>query len=103
MADSELTAMLNTLLRPWHEAVRDPARAQQEVLHRLLKIYARTDYGVQHGAAHVETIEDYRRAFPVATYEDYQPLIQRVMAGEISLLLSEEPVGWAITRWMRGW
>ena len=97
MADNELTAMLNALLQPWHEAVKDPVRAQQEVLHRLLEIYAQTDYGRQHGAGQIETVEDYRRAFPVATYEDYRSLIQRVMGGEIGLLLSEEPVGWAIT------
>jgi hypothetical protein len=94
--------MLKALLQPWHEAVADAAKAQQEVLGRLLEGYAQTDYGTQHGAAQVETIEDYRRAFPVATYGDYKPLIQRVMAGEVSLLLNEEPVGWAITRGTTG-
>jgi len=89
---------LNAFLQPWHEAVSDPTGAQQAVLHRLLQMYAQTDYGAEHGAAHIETIEDYRRAFPVATYEDYKPLIQRVMAGDLRLLLTEEPVGWAITR-----
>ena len=98
MADSDPKAMLSALLQPWHEAANDPAKAQQEVLHRLLKGYAQTDYGTQHGAAQIETIADYRRAFPVATYEDYRPLIQRVMAGEVSLLLNEQPIGWAITR-----
>ena len=93
-----VSGMLTALLHPWHDAVDDPAKAQQEALHRLLKDYAQTDYGAQHGATQVETVKDYRRAFPVATYEDYKPLIQRVMAGEVSLLLSEEPVGWAITR-----
>ena len=98
MADGDPKAMLNALLQPWHEAVNDPTKAQQEVLRRLLKGYAQTDYGTQHGAAQIETIADYRRAFPVATYEDYRPLIQRVMAGEVSLLLNEQPIGWAITR-----
>jgi hypothetical protein len=101
MADSnpQLPAeMLNALLQPWHDAVDDPAKAQQGVLHRLLQIYAQTEYGTQHGADQIQTHEDYRRAFPVATYEDYQPLLQRVMAGEVRLLLAEEPVGWAITR-----
>jgi len=98
MAVSDPQAMLNALLQPWHDAVDDPAKAQQEVLRRLLEVYAQTDYGAQHGAAQIETIEDYRRAFPVATYEDYRPYIERVMAGEMSLLLNEEPVGWAITR-----
>lgn len=98
MTGNDPQAMLDALLQPWHAAVADPLKAQQEVLHRLLESYARTDYGTQHGAAHIETLEDYRRAFPVATYEDYRPLIQRVMAGEVKLLLNEEPVGWAITR-----
>jgi hypothetical protein len=34
----------------------------------------------------------------VTTYDDYKPLMQRVMAGETGLLLYEDPVGWAITR-----
>ncbi len=98
MTGNDPKTLLNALLQPWHDAVDNPGKAQQEVLHRLLEGYAQTDYGAQHGAAHVETVDDYRRAFPVATYEDYRPLIQRVMAGEVSLLLNEEPVGWAITR-----
>lgn len=90
--------LLNAFLKPWHEAVANPPEAQQKVLKGLLETYALTGYGKEHGAARVETIEDYRRAFPVATYDDYKPLISQVMAGDIGLLLSEEPVGWAITR-----
>ena len=90
--------MLKEQLQPWHDAVADPPAAQESVLHRLLGDYAKTDYGKQHGAANIETVEDYRRAFPVATYDDYKPLIERVMAGELDLLLWEEPLGWAITR-----
>ncbi|MGD8857561.1 MAG: GH3 auxin-responsive promoter family protein, partial [Chloroflexota bacterium] len=92
------THLLEALLRAWHKAVEDPPGAQEIVLHRLLRDYGRTDYGRQHGAAHVDSIEDYRRAFPVADHESYKPLIDRVMAGEYGLLLAEEPVGWAITR-----
>jgi hypothetical protein len=90
--------LLNALLQPWHDAVNDPAKAQHEVLQNLLQGYAQTGYGQQLGAAQVKTMDDYRRAFPVATYEVYKPLIQQVMAGEASLLLTEEAVGWAITR-----
>ncbi len=93
-----MTGMLTALLQPWYDAVDHPIKAQEEVLHRLLKIYAQTDYGAQHSAGQIETIADYRRAFPITTYEGYKPLIQRVMAGDANLLLNEEPVGWAITR-----
>jgi hypothetical protein len=101
MADTQKSAahqMLNALLQPWHEAVAEPARAQDTVLQRLVQCYAQTEYGTQRGAAGVGSITDYRRAFPVTSYDTYKPLIERVMGGEVHLLLSEEPIGWAITR-----
>ncbi|NIS83495.1 MAG: hypothetical protein GTO14_25605 [Anaerolineales bacterium] len=91
-------SILEAQLQPWHEAVADPVNAQQSVLQRLLSDYAKTGYGRQYGAAQVASIEDYRRAFPIATYEDFQPIIKQVMAGEIDSILAEDPVGWAITR-----
>ncbi len=93
-----LADMLKATLQPWYDAVADPAPAQESVLKRLLSIYAQTDYGLKYGAEHIATIQDYRRAFPVVTYDDYKPLIQRVMAGEEKLLLNEPVIGWAITR-----
>jgi len=90
--------MLQSLLQPWHVSVTDPAKAQEEVLHNLLKDFARTEYGAAHGASQIDLVDDYRRSFPITTYPDYKPLIERVMAGEVELLLCEEPVGWAITR-----
>jgi hypothetical protein len=90
--------MLSAVLQPWHDAIQGPAAAQLDVLHRFLSDYAKTEYGVGHGAEAVVTVSDYRRAFPVVTYEEIKPLIQRVMAGDTELLLAEEPIGWAITR-----
>ena len=90
--------ILQGFLQPWHAAIQDPPQAQEKVLHSLILDYTKTDYGADHGAANVETLEDYRRAFPITTYEGYKPLIEQVMAGEEQLLLWEEPLGWAITR-----
>jgi hypothetical protein len=94
----EAVTRLKGFLQPWHESIKDPHSAQKKVLNALLDHYYQTEYGQKYGAAQVETIEDFRRAFPLASYEDYRPLMQRVMAGEVSLLLSEPPIGWAITR-----
>jgi hypothetical protein len=102
MADRDPTAMLNSFLQPWHDALDDPAKAQQEVLQRLLQGYAQTDYGVQHGAAQVGSIEEYRRAFPVVTYEDLKPVLRRVMEGDSAAFLSEPVLGWAMTRGASG-
>ena len=68
-----IAGMLDGLLQPWHDAIDDPAKAQQEVLHRNLQGYAQTEYGAQRGAANIDNLDDYRRAFPVSTYEDYNP------------------------------
>lgn len=95
-------AMLTGMLQPWGEAVAHPAKAQDQVLKNLLSDYAKTGYGAKHGAEGISTIEDYRTAFPVATYEDFKPLIETVMQGQIDELLAEEPIGWAITRGTTG-
>jgi len=104
MTSSPQTAaqMIQGALQPWQTALVDPAAAQQRVLTGLLKIYSQTSYGQEHKAAEIGTIEEFRRNFPVVTYQEYKPLIHRVMAGEISLLLNEPPVGWAITRGTTG-
>jgi hypothetical protein len=93
---------LAQMLQPWYAAVAAPGPAQEQVLRGLLDIYARTGYGAAHGAAGMSGIDAYRRAFPVITYDDVKPLIQKVMAGEVKLLLHEDPAGWAITRGTTG-
>jgi len=94
----EAITRLKQFLQPWYESIADPESAQKRVLGVLLEHYGQTEYGRERDASQVETFDDYRQAFPVVSYEDYRPLIQRVMAGEVSLLLSEPPIGWAITR-----
>jgi hypothetical protein len=90
--------MLQGMLRPWQESINDPSKAQDAILHRLISDYAKTEYGREHGANQIDSLADYRRAFPVVNYEDYKPIIERVMSGDTNALLWEEPIGWAITR-----
>jgi hypothetical protein len=93
-----LQGMLKAFVQPWYDAVANPATAQQAVLQSVLRGFAQTRYGSEHHAGDVTSVEQYRRSFPIITYEDLKPLIQRTMAGETDLLLYEPPVGWAITR-----
>ncbi len=101
MPDQTITDPLQQMqhmIQPWQQALQDPPKAQQAVLERHLAIYAQTRYGKEHHAGQIASLAEYRRAFPVQTYESYKPLIQQVMAGDTTLLLNEEAVGWAITR-----
>ncbi len=90
--------MIKQMLEPWQKSLVNPAQTQESVLQKLLQIYQQTGYGEKYDAADIGSIEDYRAKFPVASYDDYQPVIRRVMGGETGLLLNEEPIGWAITR-----
>ena len=90
--------MLQGMLQPWYKAVEAPSAAQEKLLPSLVADYAKTKYGHDHNANQVGSLEDYRRCFPIITYETIRPTIERVMAGEDELLLWEQPLGWAITR-----
>jgi hypothetical protein len=97
-----MAQFLGMMLQPWHDALADPPAAQERVLKNLLEIYLKTDYGNEHGASKVGNVDMYRQLFPVINYEDVKPMVRRVMAGEVKLLLDEDPVGWAITRGTTG-
>jgi hypothetical protein len=90
--------LIQSMLQPMQKALAGPAQAQEQVLQDLLKIYAQTEYGRKYGADQVGSSAEYRQRFPVATYEDYQAHIRRVMQGDVQAMLNEPPVGWAITR-----
>lgn len=90
----------------WHKGLQDPARTQAQTLEWLVEGYARTLYGQQHNAADLLALAQdpsrffkaYRRAFPVVTYDQIKPWIERVIAGQVEALLPEPPVAWAMTR-----
>jgi hypothetical protein len=90
----------------WHKGLQDPVRTQAQTLEWLLEGYARTAYGRECGAADLLALADdplrffeaYRRTFPVVTYDQIKPWIDRVIAGEVEALLPEPPVAWAMTR-----
>ena len=35
--------MLSAMLKPWHDAIDNPAKAQEQVLQQLLQDYAKTN------------------------------------------------------------
>jgi hypothetical protein len=90
----------------WHRGLQDPTQTQAQALAWLAEGYACTVYGQEKGAAGLPDLADdpprlfeaYRRFFPVVTYDDVKPWIDRVIDGEIEALLPEPPIAWAMTR-----
>jgi hypothetical protein len=82
--------------------MQNPRGSQEQVLERLLSGYARTKYGVTHGAPDIEGIDTYRIRFPISTYQSLAPYIAKVSKGEYSALLSEPVRTWVMTRGTTG-
>lgn len=89
---------MQDMVDPWYQSLKDPKTSQKKTLDRLIQVYKQSKYGKDHNSETINTYDDFQKSFPVRSYEEYQPLIQRVMEGETSLLLNEDPIGWAITR-----
>lgn len=100
------TPTAQRLLRTWlkfsdaskfDDATWTPREAQEK---KLLEVVGRnkdTAFGKDHGFAAVKSIEDFRRAVPMNTYETLTPYIDRVFSGEKNVLTSDEPLMFATT------
>jgi hypothetical protein len=76
---------------------RDPMRAQEALLKRILEINAPTAFGQEYDFASIRTIEDYRRRVPLTPYEGHEPYIRRETLGEKKQLTSDPPTLFATT------
>lgn len=68
-----------------------PEPAQRAVLDDLVSQATGTAFDREHGVAGIRTIEDWRAAVPIRPYHAYRPWIDRVIAGEQSVLTTDEP------------
>lgn len=74
------------------DAAKTPEQVQTSVLNRILATNANTAFGKQHGFAGLRTVDDYRRAVPVQSYEQLRPLIERQELTGEACLTQEPPV-----------
>src|SRR5262245_59062496 len=88
-----LTAIpIRRRLTAFETATRRLRQVQEQLLRRILSAQARTAFGRRHHFRSITTIADFRRQLPVATYEYFEPYIQRVARGEHQALLADARV-----------
>lgn len=63
-----------------------PFETQQEALYKLLAKAASTEWGKKYSFSSITSIKDYQSRFPVQTYEDILPYVERLRRGEANLL-----------------
>jgi len=94
--------LLQGIVAPWYESLKNPAQSQRNVLQDLLRQYEKTQYGKIHGASEVEDEADYIRRFPTIDYKGLQPHIAEAIKGNYHVILPEPPLNWVMTRGSSG-
>jgi hypothetical protein len=76
---------------------RDPAAAQARALRRLVRAGRDTRFGREHGLDGVRDYQGFRRRVPLRRYEDFQPMLDLIRAGEPDVLARGTPRYWGRT------
>lgn len=72
--------------RSLRNAFDDPARAQESLLSSYLEANRDTAFGREYGFSKIRSVADYQARVPLSDHDDYGPFIDRIRAGEDSVL-----------------
>ncbi|MCK4602948.1 MAG: GH3 auxin-responsive promoter family protein, partial [Phycisphaerae bacterium] len=95
LAGKHASSQVKTFLAA-HKRTRD---VQQRLLRQLLAAHGETDFGRDHGFAHVKGHKDFKSAVPIGSYETLRPYMRRVLDGQTTALLppGEKPLMFSMT------
>ena len=89
-------------LKEFETAIKEPILAQRGLLEILLGNYEKTRYGQSLDLSQDTSMEEYRERVPVIKYQDLAPYLEQIRSGDYSVLLSEAPITWVMTRGTTG-
>jgi hypothetical protein len=89
-AISRLARLRQNAIDLW---MQNPVGVQRDVLQHLVTQAQYTEFGRKHGFNKTFTLNAYKKAVPISEYEDLQPYIERMMAGEKNVLWNT-PIEW---------
>lgn len=75
----------------FNRKTRNLEQAQERFLKQFIKDHQNTEMGRRMGLKTIKTVEQFRSQIPILPYEYYQPLMERIAAGE-SNILNPDPV-----------
>lgn len=79
------------------ESTKIADRLQREELSRILLKNCDTAYGQRFAFDTIGSVEEYQDRVPFSHHSDYQPYVEKLMAGQTRQLTAAEPVYYAIT------
>jgi len=75
--------------RRFKRDARNLEATQRNRLHHYLRRNAHTDFGLQHNFASINSWEEFAEQVPVRDYDDFEPWISRIAAGEPEVLTQD--------------
>ncbi len=75
--------------RRFRRASRSARRAQEQILASFLRNNAGSAYGLKYNYGSIASVEEFQKRVPLVTYEELEPWVRRIMAGEHGVLTSE--------------
>jgi hypothetical protein len=100
--EDAINSILQPIISPWYESLKNPQKAQERILCDLLKKYAITDYGNRHNALQIAGTDDYQKSFPIIDYKGLTPYLTQATEGNYKAILPEPPQCWVMTRGSTG-
>jgi hypothetical protein len=97
-----VNTILQPIIGPWYDSLKNPQKAQEQILSELTQKYATTDYGKNHQAEKTSTITQYQKNFPIINYAGMMPYLAQVKEGNFKAFLPEAPDCWVMTRGSTG-
>jgi hypothetical protein len=100
--EDSINSILQPYVQPWYNSLENPQRTQKQLLDNLVQKYSYTEYGVNHNALKIKSIEDYRNNFPIISYSKIIPYLKQIKEQNYLAFLPEPPQCWVMTRGSTG-
>lgn len=81
-----MVARGNGVLAEFREYCASAGRTSHDLLMRIVRDNAQTEYGRQYDFANIHSIEEYKAKVPLSTYDDYAAAIEKMVTGEKNLI-----------------
>ena len=92
MSFSDIGIWLGDVSRLQIEHVsKDPMKAQKSTLRKIMFMNKRCEYGKKNHFSDVHSIEDFQRLVPLTSYEDYEPMVERMIHNKEKNLMFTGP------------
>ena len=86
--DAALVLKGRTVLADMERCSREPDKANEALLMKILRENADTEYGKKYGFADIHSAEEYKKRVPYSDYDVYAPYIQRMVKNKETNLIT---------------